>query len=104
MSSRLCCGATDPTLVPAVSMMRSMLMVVGRRACAIPNPVASTSLNHPRLAVVQGTPTIACCRNSSTSSEVTTTPGRTNDDLIPWEELGASSQGIGGLDQAVLGG
>ena len=31
---------------------------------------------HPRLVVVQGTTTIACCRNSSTSSEVTTMAGR----------------------------
>ena len=56
----------------------STLRVVGRCAWATPNPPMSTSLNHPRLTVVQGTTTIACCRNSSTSSEVTTIAGRTN--------------------------
>ena len=78
MSSRICCSATDPMFVPVVSTTRSTLMVVGRCAWATPNPATSTSLNHPRLLVVQGTTAIACCRNSSTSSEVTTIAGRTN--------------------------
>ena len=65
-------------LVPVASTTRSTLTVVSRCAWAAPNPVMSTSLNHPRLVVVQGTTAIACCRNSSTSSEVTTTAGRTN--------------------------
>ena len=78
MSSRICCSATDPMFVPVVSTTRSTLMVVGRCAWATPNPVTSTSLNHPRLLVVQGTTAIACCRNSSTSSEVTTIAGRMN--------------------------
>ncbi len=55
MSSRICCSATDPMFVPVVSTTRSTLMVVGRCAWATPNPVTSTSLNHPRLLVVQGT-------------------------------------------------
>ena len=78
MSSLICWSATDPMFVPVVSTTRSMLMVVGRCAWATPNPVTSTSLSHPRLLVVQGMTTIACCRNSSTSSEVTTIAGRTN--------------------------
>ena len=63
--------------VPVVSMTRSTLMVVGKCAWATPNPVISISLNHPRLVVVHGTTTIACCGNSSNSSEVTTIAGRT---------------------------
>ncbi len=58
MSSRICCSATDPMFVPVVSTTRSTLMVVGRCAWATPNPVTSTSLNHPRLLVVQGTTAI----------------------------------------------
>lgn len=59
----------------------------------------STSLNHPRLVVVQGTTTIACCLNSSTSSLVTTTAGRTNPGSpragVPKSQLTTSPARIG---------
>ncbi len=78
MSSRICRRATGPMFVVGVSTTRSTLMVIGRCTWGTPNPLTSTSLNHPRLVVVHGTTAIACCRNWSTSSEVTTTAGRMN--------------------------
>lgn len=62
-------------LVVVASTTRSMLTVVGRWAWAIPYPGTWTSVSQPRL-VVQGTTTMANWRNSSTSSDVTTTAGR----------------------------
>ena len=41
MSSRTCCSATGPMLVPVVSTTRSTLMVAGRCAWATPNPMMS---------------------------------------------------------------
>lgn len=87
--------------VPVVSTTRPTLMVVGRCAWATPKPLMSTSLNHPRLLVVQGTTTTACCRNSSTSSEVTTMAGRTNPgsprDGVPKSQRTTSPARIGDI-------